>query len=350
MDTLSFIVPVYNVEKYIVSCIESLLNQNGSNNDIEIILVDDGSTDRSLEICKEYESRFDRIKVFHQRNMGANVARNLGLKQATGEWVCFVDSDDWVDEGLCRTLSTEMSKDWDIIIYSYKKVSKRKICSGAPNAKYMEIYGDEFRRLEVAALNKTAPGKYNLSCIDITLVWNKLYRRRFLLAHNLQFEPSMPKIQDLEFNLNVFSHARKAVYLDKELYYYRINEDSVTHRYQPDIIEKFNIVNSCIEEFVRNNPRKELKQAYYERIATHLRTIMVLYLCNKNNDEKYSMRKKKFLELLQIEPYRTAMKRVDLSNFPFKERVLSTAIKYHSFAGCTLLYKMEKILEKVCGG
>lgn len=347
MDTLSFIVPVYNVEKYIASCIESLLHQNESNGNIEIILVDDGSTDRSFEICKEYERQFDKIKVFHQKNMGANVARNLGLEQATGEWVCFVDSDDWVDEELYRVLSTERSKDWDIIIYSYKKVTKRKICSGAPNAKYMEIYGEEFKKLEEAALNKTAPGKYNSSCIDITLVWNKLYRRKFLQDNHLQFEPSMTKIQDLEFNLNVYSRARKAVYLDKELYYYRINEDSVTHRYQPDIIEKFNIVNSCIEKFVKNNLREELEKGYYERIATHFRTIMVLYLCNKENKEKYSVRKRKFLELLETEPYATAMKKVNLSHFPFKERVLSTAIKYHSFLVCNILYWMEEVLKRL---
>lgn len=347
MRLLSFVVPVYNVERYLGCCIESLVNQDAGQDNTEIILVDDGSTDRSLEICRQYESRFGNIKVFHQENMGANAARNLGLEQAAGEWICFVDGDDWVDKSAYRTLFPEMGKDWDIIMYSHKVVYKERIRSGAPDAKYMEIYGDEFRKLETAALNKLAPRKYNFSCIDVTTLWNKLYRKAFLLNNHLQFEPGMYKVQDLEFNLNVYSYAQKAVYLDKELYYYRNNEDSVTHRYQPDIIEKYDVINRCIEKFVINNPREDLKQAYYERMATHLRTIMVLCLCNKNNGEKYSVRRKKFIELLKTEPYLTAMEKVDLSNFPFKERVLSTAIKYHSFACCNLLYKMEEIYKKV---
>lgn len=348
MIKLSFIVPVYNVEPYIACCVESLINQNNSNNNIEIILIDDGSTDGSLKICREYEKRFENIKVFHQENKGANVARNLGLNHAAGEWVCFVDGDDWVDTKLYIALQDEMVKDWDIIMYSYKKVIRGKKYSGTPKAAYMEIYDEEFKELQVAALNNnTMKGKYNLSFIHAAAAWNKLYRRKFLQEHCLQFEPSMPKIQDLEFNLNVYKHARKGVYRIEELYYYRYNENSISNRYQPDIIEKFQIVNSCIEKFVRNNFSEDLLRAYYGRIATHFRTIVVLYLCNKKNKEKYSIRKRKFLALLRTEPYATAMKMVDLSNFPYKERALSTAIKYHSFICCDVLYKLEMIVRKV---
>lgn len=345
MIKLSFIVPVFNVEPYISCCIESLAQQNMGNDNIEIILVDDGSTDGSLKICRKYEKEFKNIRVLHQENKGANVARNLGLDCAVGEWICFVDSDDWTVQSLYRTLLPEMDKNWDIIMYAYKKVYPKKIKSGTKIPTYLEIYKDEFRELELATLNRFRSQKYNISVINVVNIWNKLYRRQFLSENHLKFNADMPKLQDLEFNLNVYKYAKSAVCVDKELYYYRMNENSVTHRYQSDIIEKFNIINKSIERFVKDNFSKDMEEAYYERIATHMRTIVVRYLCNKKNEKKYFVRKKGFLELLETEPYFSAMKRVDLSNFPFKERVLSIAIKYHNFAGCTLLCKLEEILN-----
>ena len=95
-DLISIIIPVYNVEKYLEECIESVINQTYRN--LEIILVDDGSTDKCLETCKEYEKRDNRIKVIHQENAGVSVARNVGIDFSTGQYIGFVDSDDFIEK------------------------------------------------------------------------------------------------------------------------------------------------------------------------------------------------------------------------------------------------------------
>ena len=95
---ISTIIPVYNAEKFLCKCLDSLLNAQISEVTNEIILIDDGSTDNSLEICKDYESNHNNIKVFSQKNQGPSVARNVGLNKALGDWITFVDSDDWVDQ------------------------------------------------------------------------------------------------------------------------------------------------------------------------------------------------------------------------------------------------------------
>ena len=101
-DLISVIVPVYNVEKYLNKCIDSIINQTYKN--LEIILVDDGSQDSSGKICDEYTKKDNRIKVIHKENGGVSSARNIGLNNATGEWIAFIDADDWVDEEYLQTL------------------------------------------------------------------------------------------------------------------------------------------------------------------------------------------------------------------------------------------------------
>lgn len=102
MHTFSIIVPVYKVEKYLERCVESIINQTFE--DFELILIDDGSPDRCGAICDEYAAEDERIKVIHQKNQGVSVARNAGLDVATGDYICFVDSDDWIELDCLKTV------------------------------------------------------------------------------------------------------------------------------------------------------------------------------------------------------------------------------------------------------
>ena len=102
-ELISVIIPVYNVEQYVESCLNSVIDQSYTN--LEIILVDDGSTDRSGEICGQYALKDSRIKVIHEENAGLGEARNRGLRIASGDYICFVDSDDWIEEDYCKELA-----------------------------------------------------------------------------------------------------------------------------------------------------------------------------------------------------------------------------------------------------
>ena len=126
MDLISIIVPVYGVEAYIVECIESLINQSYKN--IEILLIDDQSPDKCPEICEKYAEIDKRIKVIHKENGGAGSARNVGLRNYRGEYVCFVDGDDYVDENYIQVLYDAISKNnADIAVIDYEYLYKDKV-------------------------------------------------------------------------------------------------------------------------------------------------------------------------------------------------------------------------------
>lgn len=321
--------------EYLRECLDSLLNQKTS--DIEIILVNDGSTDNSLSICKEYQEKDSRIVVVDQKNSGANVARNAGIDRATGEWVYFVDGDDCLNTDVCTVLEKYMNADLDVIIFSYNKLKNgakipyKTVCSE------MFLFGKDFRDLQLSTLNRMGPYQLNMQYFDCVSIWNKLYRRSFLRENNLKFVENMPKLQDLTFNLKVYECAKKGQYVNEIIYNYRINEKSVSNRYQPNIDKKFEIINAYLKKFVEDKNDSEFYQAFHERIATHLRTCIVLKYCNKNNPSQYRKRKKQFLKLMNQEPYCTAMKNVDVSHFNVQERILSWLIKHRLFIGCEVL-------------
>lgn len=347
MNRISFIVPVYNVGNYIGQCIESLVSQQYK--DLEIILVDDGSTDNSVDICLAYQEKDARIRLLRQKNRGANAARNLGLKCATGKWVCFVDGDDWVSAGMCSELSTYIQGSWNIIIYSYNKVQGKRTRALSSCVERYEFHKEDFQNLQLSALNRFRDSEFNYKMLDAVSIWNKFYNREFLQAYGLEFVPGMPKLQDLTFNLMVYEHAVSAVYVHKHLYNYRINRESVSHRFQEDIIAKFEVINRYLWNFVEPQNDVEYTRAYHERIATHLRTIVVLYLCNSQNRTRYAGRKKEFIQLLEMEPYKSAVEKASMAGLPVKEHILSAVIRHRCFAVCCILCFLLETLNRVKG-
>ena len=166
MNDISVIVPVYNVEKYLEKCIDSILSQTFKN--FEIILVDDGSTDSCGIICDEYERLDNRVKVIHKINGGLSSARNSGLEIASGEYVAFVDSDDWIDKNMYQELYNEAKKNnADIVQCKFIKAKDENV----------SIYNNEFNEVEVIGNLDALCNLYNERCIETVVTWNKLYKR-----------------------------------------------------------------------------------------------------------------------------------------------------------------------------
>lgn len=346
MTKISIIVPIYNVEDYLSECIESMCKQTYEN--IEIILVDDGSTDNSLEIAKTYAAKDSRIKLISQKNQGANVARNAGLNAATGEWVCFADGDDWVDSNMCKELLEYASSDIDIIFYSYRSICGSTIKEAARTDKEFKISKNEFVELQHATLNRLGPYRFGVQTMDTVSVWDKMYRLDFLRKNNLRFIDELPKLQDLLFNLDVYDCAESGYVINKSYYNYRINEGSVSKRYQENIVNKFDVIHKYLAIFMEKHADDEImKQAYYERIATHARTCMVLNFCNHNNPKSYMVRRKEFLEMCNREVMSQAIDKVNLKHYTLKETILSICIKYRWFFGCNVLYKLNQMRERL---
>lgn len=210
MDKISIVVAVYNAEKTLKKCVESLLNQTYNN--IEIILVNDCSKDNSLDICNEYSKANDNVKVIsNERNSGVSDTRNNGIDNSTGEYICFVDSDDYVESNYI-----------EVLYYYYQKYNTVPICGF--------VYHDEY--------NHAKPVKYSWSGNEelvslgeafrlkselyLTALWNKLFDRRLIVEKNIRFDTNISVGEDLRFSIEYFdkNNISEVYVLKKPLYHY----------------------------------------------------------------------------------------------------------------------------------
>ena len=200
---ISVIVPVYNTELYLRRCIDSILSQTFT--DFELLLIDDGSTDRSGAICDEYAAKDKRVRVFHKENGGVSLARNLGLDEAKGEWIEFVDSDDWVDLSLLEKMYTSGLKGKaDIVICDFYMLG-----NGA------KTY---YRAVDWISDKVESMQKYIVSVW--TVVWNMLVRKELYQNNLLYFMPGYTYCEDFNLAVKLFDKARKIVNVHEPLYFY----------------------------------------------------------------------------------------------------------------------------------
>lgn len=220
MIKVSIVVPVYNVEEYLRACLESLIGQTLK--DIEIICVNDGSTDDSLNILKEYVDKDSRIVIINQQNQGISVARNNALKIAKGEYIGFVDSDDWVDLNFFEKLYNEAVKnDCDIAAGG---IAWNK------NDGELDFVDISFKNSKI--YTKT-PDKYKITKVAKTAhVWNKIYKKELLDKLKLDFEPDR-YYEDMMFSHRVLHESGRLVTAPGVFYHYRLNPLSAVNTDSP---------------------------------------------------------------------------------------------------------------------
>ena len=212
-NLLSVIIPVYNAEKYIEDCLESIIKQTYKN--LEIILVDDGSTDNSYKLCENYMSKDNRIKVFHKENGGVSSARNLGIDNASGEYITFVDIDDSLSADMYEKMMTKLiSEKADICVCNYQEVLKNKKVLSKHDYSFGCFEKEEVLR---GYLNdKFSP-----------YVWDKIYKLNIVKEN--KFNSHVLVCEDALFNLNICFYAKKIVAIDEYLYMYnKTNFQSLT--------------------------------------------------------------------------------------------------------------------------
>ena len=205
----SVIIPVYNVEKYINRCLKSILSQRY--NDLEIILIDNGSTDRSGSICDIYANEYANISVYHIENHGVASARNFGLSKARGEFIYFVDSDDYLVGNLFAEFEDKLTPDLDLFVFSYYNSFEQEMTETKRTKKILP-YNGSYDKYDFSKIFK------DLFLSDMLYtVWNKIYRREFLLENNLSFE-QYELGEDVRFNLDLYREVKK-IYLSQDSYY-----------------------------------------------------------------------------------------------------------------------------------
>lgn len=263
MPTISVIVPVFNVEKYLRCCVDSILAQTFT--DIEVLLVDDGSTDASGAICDEYAKADRRVRVFHKKNGGASSARNLGLGEAAGKWIMFVDSDDKVAPQICGRLLAHAAEGCQPLCMMYNwKDGEIKPCSvGVEKGCYPVERFPEIRAYGPCA---------------------RFYERRLVESAGLRFTEGFSFAEDSIFNYEYYSLIEAFAVIDEPLYYYRILPNSLSHgSYIPDferIIKALYRERLHLAESLKRNDAEFFRDYY----ASYFYSMCVLLENNMHED------------------------------------------------------------------
>ena len=343
---ISIIVPVYNVEKYLTQCLDSLIQQTYTN--LEIICVNDGSADGSGQILQEYAARDTRVHIIEQENQGASVARNQGLSVVRGDNIMFVDGDDWVDVDTCqRAVEMAEKHSADVVFWSYvreyENESREKLM---PLDNETVLCGEKAKnmlhRRQLGLLGEElAHPEYADSMVT---VWGKLYTNKLLRQSGAEFM-DIRKIgtsEDAMFNLEALQRVCTAVYIKRCLYHYRKNNPaSVTTRYKPELCSQWDYLFDVMQEYITKN---HLTAAYTQALRNRISLSAVglglnIMSAPVSVREKISMIK----SVISSPRYREAVKTLELCYFPIHWKVFYLCARWKN---AVAIYGLLKVIEK----
>lgn len=348
-EKISIVIPVYNSAHYLVKCLNSIVMQTYSN--LQIICVDDNSTDNSWEILMYYASRDARFNIFRKKNEGVSEARNYGLKQAVGEYLMFVDSDDWIDEKTCELVIDIVQKTKsDIVMWSYVREllgesRPKNIMEHDRIYEGKEIQKELYRRMYgILGEELASPENADALCT----VWGKLYRRNIIEDNQVSFF-DIRKIGNYEdglFNLDVFRYAKRVVFLNQNLYHYRrYNVSSITSEYNAEIKNKKNILFDYLEQCIqKDNLGPEYVQALNNRIVLSL---IELGINEMGHQCSWINKIKGINEIITSNRYRTAIGTFDYVYLPMHWKLFFRLADIKCAVGIYgLLWVIQKIRRR----
>lgn len=322
MVDVSIITPVFNAEKYLSKCIESVLGQIVSN--WELLLIDDGSTDNSLAICNRYSSADTRIKVFTQSNQGPSCARNLGISQASGKWICFLDADDWIDSDFLLKFDSKHN-DNDLIFQGFKLVYE----SGQTEVKMIPLKSIDVPKdqliLELLKFNM-----FGWTCI-------KQYRKSIIDKYNIRFDSKYKFREDFLFTMEYCIKCGNVSFVEAAGYNYLQLTNSLAHRV-PSVEMFYSMTLKLLEIshplFYFNELGCYLKQIYLQDIHNSIKDS---YKCKEQNIARSVQRNM----ILTFMKYKNIYSQVNIlySHNPFINLVISFSWKIQSFRLLNFVFK-----------
>jgi len=341
---VSIIVPVYNVEKYLERCINSLRNQTLEN--IEIILVDDSSTDFSLDICNKAAEEDSRIKVIHKVNEGAGKARNAALEIADGEYIGFVDSDDFVEKDMFKTLCEKAEKYGSDLVLSGVMFVDGNMFSEKGECVCKEYFDKDTQfdteqslkelRLGIvgAVPEDSDDSKYGMS------IWKNLFRHEIIKKNNIVFQSEREMLsEDALFMIDFISCIRKATGIKEAFYNYCRNGESISKSYKKDRFEKSLVFVNEVEKRFKKDINSEEYQPYIHRFWQ----AMCRVLCSQeimhatDNKVKRCDLNKRLKEICTHSLTVETLKAYPIGKLPLKQAVFAFGVKHR-------LYFLLKIL------
>lgn len=325
---ISVIVPIYNVEKYLKECIDSIIKQTYK--DIEIILVDDGSPDRCSELCDNYALQDSRIKVVHKKNGGLSSARNAGIDIASGEWLVFIDSDDYIhSEMLTKMMEAQIATDASLVVCDF--------CSFSDSGKAVRRTSNN-GEITVYSPYEACEAFFSRKGIGWN-AWNKLYHRT--LFDTIRF-PEGIYCEDKATIYKLYLKSNKVVYVHECLYYYRLRQGSIMQdkplRLYYDTLK--------INETICNDMRHENDRLYNAACAYAAKCALYYFFSNINNDKMKDINN---ICLNQLKMYYPNVKKVSFIGVPEKTVVYicgKLAVKDENNLLLRLLAKFYNLIRR----
>ncbi|RSK53478.1 glycosyltransferase [Bacillus canaveralius] len=349
---VSIVVPIYNVESYLRRCLDSLLSQTLI--EIEIIAINDGSTDSSGKILQEYSVKDNRLKVIDKPNSGVSSARNHGIRFATGDYIGFVDSDDWINVKMYEEMyNAALKEDADIVMCTYVREfgshSKVKNFNLPEKVQYdkEELNAKILRRL-VGPLNEEVANPEFLDAWGT--VWSKIYRTEMLIENNLLFTDLMEigTNEDSLFNIEAFYYAKSFVFLNSPYYHYwRNNSSSVSAGYNPNLIDQWFNLYGRISEFIENKSmNKDYYKALNNRICLNTLGLGLNTISTANNSPPF-LKLRKISHILNDQRIKRSFKQLELSEFSIVWRAFYFCAKMRFAGGLYFMLLAIQQLRKI---
>lgn len=342
---VSIIVPIYNMEKYLNRCIESILNQDYQN--IELILVNDGSTDNSINICNGYKKQSNIIKVIDKENGGVSSARNFGINVSEGEWIMFVDPDDYLKPNIVSTLVKNIDEKNDIICCS---------CVVNFDSNYIN---SSFFRTNFIAQNIGEKKKLFLQLIDfkyeqddaytaIGVPWGKIYRKNFLKKNNLNFDIKLKRMQDNIFNMYAFYFANSIKYINEPLYVYNyehMNKSIFEYTWKDIEITNAKVYarkEALIKTGLIND--MDIYSSYINELSIFLTKIIKDIVLSVDNKHTRKERILYIKEICHLEIYKDLINKINII-MDKKQKVVIFMIKHKYWNLIYILFKLYKVMR-----
>lgn len=270
MPKVSIVIAAYNIEKYIERCLDSVINQ--SYRDLEIIVVNDGSKDTTLEKLEKKAMEDNRIVIVNKQNQGLIEARKSGYEKVTGEYVLFIDGDDWIDLDAVKKLKSKIEENnSDIVCFEYfETFDNKKKVEGIKSKKFNNLQGKEF-----------------LKCIltgeILPMIWGKFLRVSFLKNNNIEFPSNISYAEDLAFVSSLGCNNPSVTYLDENLYMYYQRDESITKQISPKLLEISEAMNFIKKKLEEKGIYTEFKDEFEYAVYLHCLVGKKKIIYNKNN-------------------------------------------------------------------
>ncbi len=337
---ISIIIPVFNTKReYLIKCLESVIKQ--SVKPFEIIIVDDGSDSiETKNTLKELVSAYHQIQLISQINQGVSVARNNGFNQSTGEFICFIDPDDWISELYLEKLVNSLIKnDADFVLCDCCCTKDDKLV----NNKFL-LYNDEKVIVNEAKneLLYQLIGKricrFYPDEIAVGVVWAKMFKRQFIESSNLTFVQGMARMEDSIYCMYAIENAEKICYLPESLYFYRREDNSASFCYSPKVVSYFEKFFDEAEKFLDSfNKEKILYSALRMRKLTSFNSYFTQYIMYLGKKERNAT----LNSLIKREPYYSALKNLNYSILTTQEKIFVFLLKHKQFSIINFLIKLR---------